>query len=70
MCWFLVPNKPLADQQYRALEAQLPPVPIKLLSGNDGTEKWDSDIWDEVLGLGDIDKRVKVAVSTHQVRLL
>lgn len=70
MCWFLVPNKPLADQQHRALEAQLPPVPIKLLSGNDGTEKWDSDIWDEVLGLGDIDKRVKVAVSTHQVRLL
>jgi len=70
MSWFLVPNKHLGEQQFAALRAQLPPVPMKLLSGNDGVEKWNSEIWDEILAFGNENTRVKVVVSTHQVSSL
>lgn len=67
MSWFLVPNRHLGEQQFAALELQLPPVPMRLLSGNDGVEKWDSQVWDEILSVQDIDNRVRVVVSTYQV---
>ncbi|KAF8420020.1 hypothetical protein EV426DRAFT_613050 [Tirmania nivea] len=69
MSWFLVPNRHLGEQQFGVLQKQLPPVPMKLLCGDDGVEKWNSKIWDEILALGDENKRVKVAVSTHQILL-
>lgn len=67
MSWFLVPNRHLGEQQFAVLQAQLPPVPMKLLSGNDRVEKWNSEIWDEILAIGDESKKVRVVVSTHKV---
>ena len=70
MSWFLVPNTQLGEQQFNALRSHLPPVPMKFLSGNDGVEKWNKKIWNEILSAGNISKRVKVVVSTHQVSTL
>lgn len=67
MSWFLVPNRYLGEQQFAALTLQLPPVPMRLLSGNDGVEKWDSEIWDEILSVQDTRSRVRIVVSTYQV---
>ena len=67
MSWFLVPNTQLGEQQFNVLRSYLPPVPMRILSGNDGVEKWNAEIWDEILSAGDISKRVRVVVSTHQV---
>lgn len=67
MSWFLVPNRHLGEQQFAALTLQLPPVPMRLLTGNDGVEKWDSEIWDEILSVQDTSSRVRIVVSTYQV---
>lgn len=67
MSWFLVPNRYLGEQQFAALKLQLPPVPMRLLSGSDGVEKWTSEIWNEILSAQDIGSRVRVVVSTYQV---
>ena len=40
---------------------------MRLLCGSDGVEKWDSEVWDEILSVQDIGNRVRVVVSTYQV---
>ncbi|RPA97128.1 P-loop containing nucleoside triphosphate hydrolase protein [Choiromyces venosus 120613-1] len=68
LCWFLVPNVSLGNQQYEVLKTSLPPVNIQFLSGGDKVDKWsDQEIWDEILGIKDND--YAVVVSTHQVLL-
>ncbi|RPB23077.1 hypothetical protein L211DRAFT_850096 [Terfezia boudieri ATCC MYA-4762] len=52
----------LGEQQFSVLQAQLPPVPMKLLSGNDRVEKWNSEIWDAILASGDESTKVRVVI--------
>ena len=64
ICWFLVPNVSLAEQQHKALKKSLPPaITHQLLTGKQGVDKWSTqEIWDGVLG-----HKEAVVVSTHQV---
>ncbi|KAF8468942.1 hypothetical protein BDZ91DRAFT_721433 [Kalaharituber pfeilii] len=64
--WFLVPNRFLAEQQFQGLQKVLQPVPMKLLTGNDGLDKWNSTVWTEILKFGK-ENQVRVVVSTYQV---
>ncbi len=61
--WFLVPTVSLCSQQHNVLEAQIPEVRMKLLSG-DTVEGWtNKNIWDAVL------HNTRVVVSTYQILL-
>ncbi|MCJ1405712.1 Dicer-like protein 2 [Xylographa trunciseda] len=62
--WFLCPTVVLAQQQYEYFGKHLHCVQIRLLTGNDGVDRWGKkQIWDDVL------KDIKVVVSTYRVLL-
>lgn len=60
--WFLAPTVALANQQHDVISTQLPVFQTRFLSGADGVDCWNEQIWDEVLA------GIKIVVSTHQVR--
>ena len=54
----------LAEQQYNVLSIQLPSFQSRVLSGNDGVDRWSQqNIWDDAL------KNINIVVCTHQVLL-
>ena len=54
----------LAEQQYNVLSIQLPSFQSRLLSGNDGIDRWsEQSIWDDAL------RNINIVVCTHQVLL-
>ncbi|KAI4290484.1 MAG: hypothetical protein L6R35_000238 [Caloplaca aegaea] len=64
LIWFLAPHVELASQQAKVIEAQIPSVQTRLLTGSDGVEYWSKQcIWDTVLN------GIRIVVSTHQVLL-
>ncbi|MCJ1389575.1 Dicer-like protein 2 [Xylographa bjoerkii] len=57
LVWFLCPTVVLAQQQYEYFGKHLRCVQIRLLTGNDGVDRWgEKQIWDDVL------KDIKVVV--------
>ncbi|MCJ1280825.1 Dicer-like protein 2 [Xylographa opegraphella] len=64
LVWFLCPTVVLAQQQYEYFGQNLRCVQIRILTGNDGVDRWgEKQIWDNVL------KDIKLVVSTYQVLL-
>lgn len=64
MIWFLAPTVSLCAQQYEYIKTQIPSVQVKMLSGDDGVDRWtEQSLWNAVL------KNVKIMVSTYQVLL-
>ena len=62
LVWFICPSVALSLQQYGVLFEHLPGYLIKMLTGNDGVDKWtNQDLWDGVL------KNVRVVVGTPKV---
>ncbi|RDW82110.1 p-loop containing nucleoside triphosphate hydrolase-27 [Coleophoma cylindrospora] len=62
--WFLAPTISLCNQQYEYFQKHITSIPIKLLSGNDGIDRWtEQSHWDTVL------RNVKLLVTTYQVLL-
>ena len=54
----------LAEQQYNVISTQLPSFQSRLLSGNDGIDRWsEQGIWDDAL------RNMNIVVCTHQVLL-
>ncbi|MCJ1379666.1 Dicer-like protein 2 [Xylographa soralifera] len=64
LVWFLCPTVVLAQQQYDYFEKHLRCVQIRILTGNDGVDRWgEKQIWDDVL------KDINLVVSTYQILL-
>jgi len=61
MVWFLVPTVPLAEQQFEVVQAQIPSVVSKLISGADNVHTWSKALWEKIL------ENVRIVVSTFQV---
>ena len=60
--WFMCPSVALCMQQYQVLAEQLPGYLIKTLTGNDGVDRWTTQVlWDGFL------KNVRVVVCTPKV---
>ena len=54
----------LAAQQYDVLSSQLPSFQSRLLSGNDGIDRWsEQSLWDDAL------RNINIVVCTFQVLL-
>ena len=52
----------MCAQQYRCISSHLPAVRTKLLTGDDGVDKWGRrDVWEFAL------HEIQVVVSTHAV---
>ena len=50
LVWFLCPTVTLTEQQHHVVTTQLPAFQSRLLSGNDGVDRWSEQaIWDNVL---------------------
>ncbi|KAI9655247.1 MAG: hypothetical protein M1831_004957 [Alyxoria varia] len=62
--WFIAPKVALAEQQHKVLKESIPGVQHRLLTGNDGVDKWtDQRVWDVALN------KQRVVVSTPQCLL-
>lgn len=60
--WFLAPTVPLCKQQCQVISSQLPAVPTRLLTGNDGVDRWkNQQVWDAAL------RNISVVISTYAV---
>ena len=58
----MCPSVALAQQQYRVISSQLPLFQSRLLSGNDGCDRWSNqDMWDRVL------MNMNIIVCTYQI---
>lgn len=53
----------LADQQFEAIQAQIPAVQSKLIRGSDNVDAWSTKpgVWDAVLN------NARIVVSTYQI---
>ncbi len=64
LVWFLAPTVTLCSQQYQVAKINLPAYQVRILSGEDNTERWsDQQVWDEVL------KNISIVFSTHAILL-
>ncbi|KAL2149655.1 hypothetical protein VTH82DRAFT_8307 [Thermothelomyces myriococcoides] len=63
IAWFLAPTVSLAEQQFEAIQTQLPGVQSRLILGSDNVEAWSTKpgVWDAVLF------NHRIIVSTYQI---
>jgi len=62
MVWLLAPTVSLCDQHYDLFQKCLPAYQTRLLTGNDGVDKWSSqEIWDDALF------NIRIVICTHAV---
>lgn len=63
MLWFLAPTVPLCAQQYEVVEAQIPSVQAKIITGAEMVNNWSASTWCGAL------VNVKIVITTPQVLL-